>query len=150
VILWKGHCEVHEQFNASEIRNYRDNYEDLVILAHPECPPDVLSEVDFVGSTAGMIREVGKRLPKRILMLTECSMSDNVAIEYPQVEFVRPCNLCPHMKLITLPKILESLRSMQYVVEVDPSIAEGARLAVKRMLNPSKPAACSPVTACAS
>jgi quinolinate synthase len=137
IILWKGHCEVHEQFTALDLQNYRSNYKDLVILAHPECPPDVLAEADFVGSTAGMIREVGNRKPDRVLMVTECSMSDNVAVEFPQIEFVRPCNLCPHMKLITLPKILESLQSMQHVVEVDPLVAERAREAVKRMLSPA-------------
>ena len=136
IILWKGHCEVHEQFTASDLRNYRNNYDSLVILAHPECPPDVLAEADFVGSTAGMIQEVGKRQPERVLMVTECSMSDNVAVQFPRIEFVRPCNLCPHMKLITLPKILESLQSMQHVVEVDPAIAQRARQAVERMLNP--------------
>jgi quinolinate synthase len=142
IILWKGHCEVHEQFTASDLQNYRNNYEDLVILAHPECPPDVLAEADFVGSTAGMIREVGSRKPDRVLMVTECSMSDNVAVEFPQIEFVRPCNLCPHMKRITLPKILESLQSMQHVVEVDPLIAERAREAVKRMLSPAPQPVC--------
>ena len=142
VILWKGHCEVHEQFTASDLQNYRNNYEDLVILAHPECPPDVLAEADFVGSTAGMIREVGNRKPDRVLMVTECSMSDNVAVEFPQIEFVRPCNLCPHMKRITLPKILESLQSMQHVVEVDPLVAERAAEAVKRMLNPAPQPVC--------
>jgi quinolinate synthase len=134
VILWEGHCEVHEKFIADDLLLYRKQYDDLVILAHPECPPDVLSEADFVGSTAGMIREVGARLPRRVLMVTECSMSDNVAIEYPQIEFIRPCNLCPHMKLITLPKILQTLESMEHVVEVDASIAERARKAVERMV----------------
>lgn len=147
VILWKGHCEVHEQFTASDIRNYRDNYDNLVILAHPECPPDVLAEVDFVGSTAGMIEEVGKRMPQRVLMVTECSMSDNVAVEFPQIEFVRPCNLCPHMKLITLPKILESLQSMRHVVNVDPAIADRARRAVKRMIAPLKKPVSAPLKA---
>jgi quinolinate synthase len=134
VILWKGHCEVHEQFTASDLRDYRDQYSDLVILAHPECPPDVLDEADFVGSTAGMINEVARRIPRRVLMVTECSMSDNVAVEFPQIEFVRPCNLCPHMKLITLPKILDSLKLMKHVVEVDPRVAERARQAVRRMV----------------
>jgi len=134
IILWKGHCEVHEKFTAKELRTYRDNFAGIVILAHPECPPDVLAEADYVGSTAGMIREVGNRRPQRVLMVTECSMSDNVAVEFPQIEFVRPCNLCSHMKLITLPKILESLRSMKHVVEVDPVIAGRAREAVRRML----------------
>lgn len=135
VILWKGHCEVHEKFTARDLRSYREQYRDIVILAHPECPPDVLAEADFVGSTAGMIREVADRRPRRVLMVTECSMSDNVAVEFPKIEFVRPCNLCPHMKQITLPKILNSLQSMQHVVEVDPLIAERAREAVRRMLD---------------
>ena len=142
VILWKGRCEVHEQFTASDLRNYRENYSDLVILAHPECPPEVLEEADFVGSTAGMIREVGRREPGRVLLLTECSMSDNVAVEFPKIEFVRPCNLCPHMKLITLPKILASLQSMQHVVDIDPRVAERARESVKRMLQPAQMPVC--------
>jgi len=134
IILWKGHCEVHEKFTAKDLRSYREQFPHIVILAHPECPPDVLAEADYVGSTAGMIDEVGIRKPRRVLMVTECSMSDNVAVEYPQIEFVRPCNLCPHMKQITLPKILESLQSMKHVVEVDPLIADRARQAVQRML----------------
>jgi quinolinate synthase len=135
VILWKGHCEVHEKFSAKDLRSYRDQFPNIVILAHPECPPDVLAEADYVGSTAGMIDEVGIRKPRRVLMVTECSMSDNVAVEYPQIEFVRPCNLCPHMKLITLPKILASLQSMKHVVEVDSAVAARARQAVRRMLD---------------
>jgi quinolinate synthase len=135
VILWKGHCEVHEKFTAKDLRSYRKQFPNIVILAHPECPPDVLDEADYVGSTAGMIDEVGIRKPRRVLMVTECSMSDNVAVEYPQIEFVRPCNLCPHMKLITLPKILDSLKSMKHVVEVDPAVAARARQAVRRMLD---------------
>jgi quinolinate synthase len=135
VILWKGHCEVHEKFTGSDLRAYREQYRDIIILAHPECAPDVLAEADFVGSTAGMIREVADRRPQRVLMVTECSMSDNVAVEFPKIEFVRPCNLCPHMKQITLPKILNSLHSMQHVVEVDPLVADRAREAVRRMLD---------------
>jgi quinolinate synthase len=135
VILWKGHCEVHEKFTAKDLRAYRDQFPGIVILAHPECPPDVLAESDYVGSTAGMIGEVGIRKPQRVLMVTECSMSDNVAVEYPQIQFVRPCNLCPHMKLITLPRILESLQFMRHVVEVDPDVADRARKAVRRMLD---------------
>lgn len=134
VILWKGHCEVHERFSAADLRAYRENYRDLVILAHPECPPDVLAESDYVGSTSGMINEVGRRKPQRVLLVTECSMSDNVAVEFPEIQFIRPCNLCPHMKQITLPKILESLQSMKHAVEVDPSVAGRARAAVERML----------------
>jgi quinolinate synthase len=135
IILWKGHCEVHEKFMPKDLRAYREQFPDIVILAHPECPPDVLAEADFVGSTTGMIREVAHRKPRRVLMVTECSMSDNVAVEFPQIEFIRPCNLCPHMKLITLPKILASLQSMKHIVEVDPQVAERARLAVRRMID---------------
>jgi quinolinate synthase len=134
IILWKGHCEVHERFTAEDLRDYRRHHQDLVILAHPECPPDVLAEADFVGSTTGMIRHVDARQPKRVVMVTECSMSDNVAIQFPQVDFIRPCNLCPHMKRITLPKILSSLQTLQYEVEVDPEIADRARRAVEKML----------------
>ena len=136
IILWKGHCEVHERFTGEELRQYRQAWggEGIEILAHPECPPDVLAEADFVGSTAAMIRHVGDARPRRVVMVTECSMSDNVAVEYPDVEFVRPCQLCPHMKRITLPKILWSLQNMQHEVLVDPEIGQRAKLAVDRML----------------
>ncbi|HET9211463.1 MAG TPA: quinolinate synthase NadA [Thermoanaerobaculia bacterium] len=135
IILWKGHCEVHERFTGKELRAYRQAQGDGVeILAHPECPPDVLAEADFVGSTAAMIRHVGESRPRRVVMVTECSMSDNVAVEYPDVEFIRPCNLCPHMKRITLPKILRSLQTMETEVEVDPETGRRARVAVERML----------------
>ena len=134
IIAWKGHCEVHERFTAAEINNYRKNFENLVVIAHPECPPDVLNAADFVGSTAGMIDYVGTHRPGRVLMVTECSMSDNVAAEYPELEFVRPCNLCPHMKQITLPKILTALETLSPAIEVDPDIADRARQSVERML----------------
>src|SRR6185503_6196022 len=104
------------------------------VLAHPECPPEVLAEADFVGSTAAMINYVGEAKPRRVVMVTECSMSDNVAVEHPDVEFIRPCNLCPHMKRITLPKILRSLERMEFKVEVDPDVSQRARRAVERML----------------
>jgi len=133
-ILWQGHCEVHERFTAEDVRSYREGHPDVVVLAHPECPQDVLAEADFVGSTSGMIRYVGDRRPAKVVMITECSMSDNVAVEYPDVELVRPCNLCPHMKRITLPKILRSLRDMTWAVEVEPEVARRARRAVDRML----------------
>jgi quinolinate synthase len=135
IILWKGHCEVHERFSAEDLRVYRKQYPDIEILAHPECPPDVLSEADFVGSTSGMIGHVGRVRPRRVVLVTECSMSDNVAVEFPDVEFVRPCALCPHMKRITLPKILHSLETMQHQVEVEPALADRARRAVQRMLD---------------
>lgn len=134
VILWKGHCEVHERFTAEDLRGYREQWEDIRILAHPECPPDVLNEADFVGSTADMIRHISGRRPPRVVLVTECSMSDNVAVEFPQIDFVRPCNLCPHMKRISLPKILQCLETMTHIVDVEPAVAERARRAVERML----------------
>jgi quinolinate synthase len=134
VILWKGHCEVHERFSAGDLRLYRRQYPDIQILAHPECPPDVLAEADYVGSTSGMIRHVNLQRPSRVVMITECSMSDNVAVEFPEVEFIRPCNLCPHMKRITLPKILRCLQTMQPEVTIEPDIAGKARRSVERML----------------
>ena len=134
IILWKGACEVHERFTADEVRSYAAGYDDIIVLAHPECPIDVLEAADYVGSTAGMINYVAERKPGRVLMVTECSMSDNVAAEHPDVEFVKPCNLCPHMKRITLPKILESLRSLEPRVEVDADTAARARRAIERML----------------
>jgi len=134
VLGWGGRCEVHEKFTVEDIRDIRKQFPDVVVLAHPECPQDVLAEADFVGSTSGMIRYVGDRRPAKVVMITECSMSDNVAVEYPDVELVRPCNLCPHMKRITLPKILRSLRDMTWAVEVEPEVARRARRAVDRML----------------
>ncbi len=133
VILWQGACEVHERFTAAQVRGFRDG-RDVHVLAHPECPPDVLAEADFVGSTAAMIAHLERAKPRRVVMVTECSMSDNVAVEFPQIEFVRPCNLCPHMKRITLPRIHECLRTLQPEVTVDPAIAVRARRAVERML----------------
>lgn len=134
VILWQGHCEVHERFTGAEIRDYRERTPGVTVLAHPECPPDVLAEADYVGSTSGMIQYVGRQRPQRVIMVTECSMSDNVAVEYPDVEFVRPCNLCPHMKQITLPKILDSLRNLRHRVEIPAELAHRARRSVDRML----------------
>lgn len=134
VILWQGHCEVHERFSAEELRQYREDTPDVYILAHPECPPEVLEEADFVGSTAGMIRHLGQARPRQVVMLTECSMSDNVAVEFPDIHFVRPCNLCPHMKRIALAKVHDALQYLQYEVTVDPEIAWRARRAVERML----------------
>jgi quinolinate synthase len=134
IITWKGHCEVHERFSADDIRNLRSANPGLTVLAHPECPPDVVAEADFAGSTSGMIDYVGRHRPKRVVLMTECSMSDNVAIEYPDVSFVRPCNLCPHMKRITLPKILHSLETLTTEVHVEPLTASRARAAVEAML----------------
>ena len=137
VILWNGHCEVHERFTAEELKSAREQYPGIAILAHPECPPDVLAEADFVGSTAAMSRFVRDERPERVLMVTECSMSDNVQIENPDTELVRPCNLCPHMKRITPEKIERSLETMTHVVEVAPETARRARRAVERMLEVS-------------
>ncbi len=134
IIAWKGHCEVHERFTGDELRRYRENDPGLQIIAHPECPPDVLDEADFVGSTSAMIGYVGDHKPRKVVMVTECSMSDNVAVAHPDVEFVRPCNLCPHMKRITLPKILDSLIHLRDEVTVEPDVAKRARRAVERML----------------
>ncbi len=141
IISWKGRCEVHERFSAAEIREYRQANPGVVVLAHPECPPEVVAEADFAGSTSAMIGYVGKHRPARVVMVTECSMSDNVAVEFPDVEFVRPCNLCPHMKRISLEKILRSLQTMEHEVTVDPAIAERAKAAVERMLQVVVPAA---------
>lgn len=138
IILWKGHCEVHERFTAEDVRFYKAQYEDIQVLAHPECPPEVLAEVDFVGSTAGMIDHLAQSKPRRVVMITECSMSDNVAVEFPEIQFTRPCNLCPHMKRITLGKILHSLQTMENKVEIEPAVAERARRAVKRMVELGK------------
>jgi quinolinate synthase len=134
IILWKGHCEVHERFTGDEIRAFKREHPDLTVLAHPECPPDVLAASDYVGSTAGMVRHLSATRPSRVVLVTECSMADNVAVEFPATEFVRPCNLCPHMKRITLPKILHALQAMEHRVEVDPAVGERARRAVERML----------------
>ena len=134
IISWHGHCEVHERFTGKEIEEYRRNFDDVVVIAHPECPPDVLDAVDFVGSTSGMIDYVGNNRPGRVLMVTECSMSDNIAAEYPDVDFVRPCNLCPHMKQVTLENIMTSLQTLSPTVEIDPTVAERARVSVERML----------------
>lgn len=135
IIDWRGHCEVHERFTAAELEQYRADFDELTIIAHPECPPDVLDVADFVGSTAQMQSFVYDERPKRVLMVTECSMSDNVAAEVDDVEFIRPCNLCPHMKRITLANIEKALETLQPRVEIDPAVAEKARLAVERMLS---------------
>lgn len=134
LIAWHGHCEVHELFTADDIRQLRENYPGVTVLAHPECPPDVVAAADFAGSTAVMSDYVGKKRPSRVVLLTECSMSDNVAVHHPDVEFIRPCNLCPHMKRITLGNIRKALEEGQHEVTVDPTIAADARRAVERML----------------
>ena len=135
IITWKGHCEVHERFTGEELRAYREADPGVKIIAHPECAPDVLAEADFTGSTSGMIKWVHDHQPSKVLLVTECSMSDNVAVEAPKVNFVRPCNLCPHMKRITLPKILESLVMLKEEVTIPKEIAARARVPIERMIN---------------
>ncbi len=157
IVAWKGHCEVHERFSGADVRRFREDDPSLIVLAHPECPPDVLAEADYVGSTQGMTEYVGgladsspSTTPRinsasagegrrsRVLLMTECSMADNVSGRYPSVEFVRPCNLCPHMKRNTLPKVLHSLQAMEYEVTIAPEVAQRARRAVERMLEFSR------------
>ncbi len=135
IIAWKGRCEVHERFTGEELRGYREAEPGIEILAHPECPPDVIEAADYTGSTSGMIKWVKDRKPARVVLVTECSMAANVAAEAPETEFTQPCNMCPHMKRISLPKILDSLIAMKEEVKVDPDVAVRARLAVERMVN---------------
>lgn len=135
IITWQGHCEVHERFTAEELESFRSGHDDLTIIAHPECPPDVLATADFVGSTAQMQDYVVNKRPPKVLMVTECSMSDNVSAGIDDVEFIRPCNLCPHMKKITLANIQASLETLSPAVEIAPAVADRARAAVERMLD---------------
>ncbi|MBA4000252.1 quinolinate synthase NadA [Brevundimonas sp.] len=143
IIAWKGACEVHERFTAADIADMRDAWPGAVVLAHPECPEDVLNAADFAGSTAAMNDYVVKNRPAQVVLITECSMASNIAGEAPEVKFIGPCNMCPHMKRITLEKIRDSLRDMTFEVTVPEDIAERARLAVQRMVDlppPEKPA----------
>ncbi|HET9159956.1 MAG TPA: quinolinate synthase NadA [Caulobacteraceae bacterium] len=143
IIAWQGRCEVHERFDAGDIAELRAAYPHAEILAHPECPTEVIEASDFTGSTAAMTNYVMARKPKQVVLITECSMADNVACDAPGVEFVRPCNLCPHMKRITLRNIYQALLDERFEVTVDPAIAERARAAVQRMIDlppPAKPA----------
>lgn len=134
IVWWDGACIVHEQFTALELREFRQWNPDTRIIAHPECPPDVVAEADFTGSTAGIIDYVGREQPQKALLVTECSMASNISDAHPQVDFVGPCMMCPYMKMITLEKILWSLHSMTTPVEVAPHLADGARRSVERMI----------------
>jgi len=134
IIAWAGHCEVHQRFTPAEVRALRADHPGVIILAHPECPPDVVAEADYAGSTADMSAYVGREKPARVVLLTECSMADNVSVNHPDVHFVRPCNLCPHMKRITLPKIRRTLETMTHEVTIDPALMERARRSVERMV----------------
>jgi quinolinate synthase len=139
IIAWQGRCEVHERFTAGDVAEMRQAWPDAVILAHPECPTEVLEASDFAGSTAAMSDYVTQRKPRRVVMITECSMADNVAVSAPDTEFVRPCNLCPHMKRITLENILEALELNRFEVTIDPAVAARARVSVQRMIDLPRP-----------
>ncbi len=134
IISYKGTCIVHERFTPEEIKEYRKNYPGIVVLAHPECPPDVVAEADYTGSTSKMSNYVRDKKPKKVLMVTECSMSDNVAIENPEVEMIKPCNLCPYMKKITLQGIYNSLTKGTEEVTLTKDVMDKARLSIKRMI----------------
>ena len=134
IISWKGICIVHDQFNEKEIKNIRKNNPGIKIIAHPECPPDVIKASDFAGSTSGMINYVKDNQPKKVMMVTECSMSDNIQVENPNVEFIRPCNMCPHMKKITLPKILDCLENETGEIVMDQETINKARMSVEKMV----------------
>jgi quinolinate synthase len=133
IIAWKGICIVHDQFNEKQIYDIRERNPGIKIIAHPECPPDVIKASDFAGSTGGMINYVKDNQPKKVMMVTECSMSDNIQVENPNVEFIRPCNLCPHMKKITLPKILDCLENETGEIIMDKETIKKARIPVERM-----------------
>jgi quinolinate synthase len=134
IIAWAGQCEVHERFSAADIATLRQSHPGVVVLAHPECPREVVEAADFAGSTAAMVGYVGTHRPARVALVTECSMADNVSVDYPDIEFVRPCNLCPHMKRITLPKIRLALETMSHAVTIPDALAERARRSVERMI----------------
>jgi quinolinate synthase len=134
IIAWAGACEVHERFTAPQIRRLRADNPGVVVLAHPECPPEVVDEADFAGSTAAMSDYVTTRQPGRVVLITECSMADNIAVLHPTIDFVRPCNLCPHMKRITLPAIRAALETGTHEVTIDALVSDRARRAVERML----------------
>ena len=140
IIAWQGRCEVHERFSAADILELREAYPGAEILAHPECPAEVLEVSDFAGSTAAMNDYVMTRRPKQVVLITECSMADNVACDAPDVEFIRPCNLCPHMKRISLQNIYDALLHDRYEVTVETAIADRARAAVQRMIDMPPPA----------
>ena len=133
IISWKGTCIVHEQFKAEEIKEIKQQNPGIVVIAHPECPPDVIESADFAGSTSGMSDYVKKHQPKKVMMVTECSMSDNVQVENPDVEFIKPCNLCPYMKKITLPKILDCLEKESNEIIIPDNLIDRARLSVEKM-----------------
>ena len=139
IIPWPGRCEVHEQYRAEDLVNYRQSDPSVAIVAHPECPPDVIAEADFTGSTSKMISYVEDNKPEKVFLITECSMASNISAQLPEVEFVKPCNVCPHMKRITLDNILISLANMTTEVTLDPQTADKARRAIERMIEAGTP-----------
>ncbi|MER2267571.1 quinolinate synthase NadA [Methylobacterium oxalidis] len=134
ILTWAGHCEVHERFTPADIREVRDSYPGVTVIAHPECPPEVVAEADFSGSTAMMMNFVEKKRPAQVVLVTECSMADNIAAANPDIEFIKPCNMCPHMKRMSLSNIRRALETMTHEVTVAPELADRARAAVERML----------------
>ena len=134
IISWIGTCIVHERFSAQEIEDIKKQNPEISVLSHPECPPEVIAASDFTGSTTGMSNYVKKNQPKKVMLVTECSMSDNVQVNNPNVQFIKPCNLCPHMKTITLPKVLECLENETNEILIPEIISRKARKAVERMV----------------
>jgi quinolinate synthase len=134
IISWVGTCMVHERFSAQEIEDIKKQNPEILVLSHPECPPEVIAASDFTGSTTGMSNYVKKNQPKKVMLVTECSMSDNVQVNNPNVQFIKPCNLCPHMKTITLPKVLECLEKETNEILIPDVISRRARKAVERMV----------------
>lgn len=135
IVWWDGACIVHEQYTAQDLKDFREWNPGTRIIAHPECPPDVVAEADFSGSTSGIIDYVTQQRPEKAMLVTECSMASNISDALPDVDFVGPCNMCPYMKKITLEKVLWSLHTMEGAVEVDPQVADKARIAVQRMID---------------
>ena len=133
IISWQGTCIVHEKFTGKEVEDIRKENPDIKVIAHPECPPDVITASDFAGSTSNMVKYVKEKQPKKVLLVTECSMSDNVQIENPNVQFIKPCNLCPHMKKITLNKIYDCLKNETNEIKIGHNIAAMAKKSVQRM-----------------
>ena len=133
IISWKGTCIVHEQFTSKEIKDIKNQNPGIKVIAHPECPPDVIEASDFAGSTSGMIKYVKDNQPKKVMLVTECSMSDNVEADNPNVSFIKPCNLCPYMKKIDLEKILDCLENDTNEIVLDNKTIEAARKSVIKM-----------------
>lgn len=135
LIAWHGACEVHEAFSAQDLRRWKQDDAQLKVIAHPECPAEVCAEADFVGSTSALAGWLGRHRPERVALVTECSMADNLRADFPAIEFVGACQLCPHMRLIDLPRVYAALRDMAPRVEIDPTVADRARLSLERMLD---------------